>query len=63
MALGLAFTITALFSSGAALALAIPLALADLAIIAWAPRLVNAIANSHRAAMAQRAQATGVLSG
>jgi Domain of unknown function (DUF4328)/Protein of unknown function (DUF2510) len=63
ISLGLAFSITSLFSSGAALALAIPLALADLAVVAWAPGIVNAIASSHRAALAQRAQATGVLSG
>jgi Domain of unknown function (DUF4328)/Protein of unknown function (DUF2510) len=63
MTLGLAFSITALFSSGAALVLAIPLVLADLAIIAWAPGIVNAIASAHRAAMAHRAKATGVLQG
>ncbi len=60
---GGAFGVTALFSTGAALALAIPVALADLAIIAWAPGIVAAIGASHREAMSHQAEATGVLQG
>ena len=50
---GIAFGITALFSSGGALALAIPIALADLAIIAWAPGIVGSIASAHSEAIAR----------
>jgi hypothetical protein len=57
------FGVTALFSTGGALALAIPIAVADLAIIAWAPGIVSSIAAAHRAAMEHQVQtsATGVV--
>jgi hypothetical protein len=61
--IGVAFGITALFSSGGALALAIPIAVLDLAIIAWAPGIVNAIASAHQSALARETPATGVLQG
>ena len=60
---GTAVAFTALFSSGAALALSVPAALADLAIIAWAPGIVTAIAAAHREAMTRQMQATGALRG
>ena len=43
---------SALFSTGAALVLSIPAALACLAVIAWAPGIVLAIAASHQEALA-----------
>jgi hypothetical protein len=43
----------ALFSTGAALVLAIPAALACLAVVAWAPGIVLAIAGAHREAVGQ----------
>jgi Domain of unknown function (DUF4328) len=58
VAVGTAWAITALFSTGAALVLAIPIALADLAIIAWAPRIVASIGTAHRESVVERALAT-----
>ena len=55
--------ICALFSTGAALAVSIPAALACLAVIAWAPGIVNAIAVTHREAVERQAQAMGALQG
>jgi hypothetical protein len=55
--------ICALFSTGAALALSIPAALACLAVIAWAPGIVTAIAAAHRDVMARQGQAAGALEG
>ncbi|MFZ0250578.1 MAG: DUF4328 domain-containing protein [Acidimicrobiales bacterium] len=52
---------TALFSTGAALVLSIPAALACLAVIAWAPGIVVAIAAAHGEALATVADETGVL--
>ncbi len=49
--INLAVQIAALFSSGAALGLAIPGALCALGIIATAPSMVTAIATAHRAAI------------
>ena len=49
----------ALFSTGAALVLSVPAALACLAVIAWAPGIVMAIAAAHREAMAARPRQTG----
>ncbi len=60
--LGFAVAVCALFSSGAALALSIPVALADLAIIAWAPGIVMAIAAAHRAASAHLDETAGLVS-
>jgi hypothetical protein len=60
---GAAAGISALFSSGTALALSIPVAVADVAVIAWAPTIVAAIAGSHRAALERRAETTGALRG
>ena len=51
----------ALFSTGAALVLAVPAALASLAVIAWAPGIVLAIAASHQEALAKQTEATGVV--
>jgi hypothetical protein len=50
----------ALFSTGTALVLSIPAALACLAVIAWAPGIVLAIAASHQEVLAQEAGRTGV---
>ena len=44
--------ILALFSTGAALAVSIPAAVACIAVIAWAPGIVHAVAAAHRHAMA-----------
>ncbi len=52
---------TALFSTGTALVLSIPAALACLAVIAWAPGVVLAIAASHQEALAQQASGTELL--
>ena len=49
--LSLAAGIAALFSTGTGLVLAIPAALACLAVIAWAPGIVVAIAASHQEAL------------
>jgi hypothetical protein len=49
--LGATTVICSLFSSGAALAVSIPAAVAYLAVIAWAPGIVTAIGASHRAAV------------
>jgi Domain of unknown function (DUF4328)/Protein of unknown function (DUF2510) len=57
--LGVAVSITALFSSGTALALSVPTVLIDLAIIAWAPSIVGAIAAAHRSALSEQAQDVG----
>jgi hypothetical protein len=54
---------TALFSTGVALVLSVPAALACLAVIAWAPGIVMAIAASHRETMAQAAGRAGALQG
>jgi hypothetical protein len=51
----------ALFSTGAALVLSIPAALACLAVIAWAPGIVLAIAAAHQEALGAQAPGTGVL--
>ncbi len=50
----------ALFSTGTGLVLAIPAALACLAVIAWAPGIVVAIAAAHREALAAQTEGTGV---
>ena len=49
----------ALFSTGAALVLSIPATIACLAVIAWAPGIVMAIAAAHREAVARTTQETG----
>jgi hypothetical protein len=54
---------TALFSTGAALVVSVPAALACLAVIAWAPGIVLAIAAAHEEAMAHAAGRTGALRG
>jgi Domain of unknown function (DUF4328)/Protein of unknown function (DUF2510) len=54
---------SALFSTGTALVLSIPAALACLAVIAWAPGIVLAIAASHQEALAQQERGTGLLRG
>jgi hypothetical protein len=54
---------TALFSTGTALALSLPAGLACLAVIAWAPGIVLAIAASHQEALAQQESGTGLLRG
>jgi hypothetical protein len=51
----------ALFSTSAALVVSVPAALACLAVIAWAPGIVLAIAAAHEAALADAAFETGVL--
>jgi Domain of unknown function (DUF4328)/Protein of unknown function (DUF2510) len=51
---------SALVSTGTALVLSIPAALACLAVIAWAPGIVLAIGASHQEALAQQAEGTGV---
>jgi hypothetical protein len=53
----------ALFSTGAALAVSIPAALACLAVLAWSPGLVTAIAAAHRGVMARAAQQTATVGG
>jgi hypothetical protein len=58
--LSLAAGIAALFSTGTGLVLAIPAALACLAVIAWAPGVVAAIASSHQEALTTLTQETGV---
>ena len=58
--LSVAAGITALFSTGTGLALSIPAALACLAVIAWAPGIVVAIATSHEEALATQNQETGM---
>ncbi len=52
----------ALFSTGAALVLSIPAALACLAVVAWAPGIVTAVAAAHREAMAHQAHDASALS-
>jgi Domain of unknown function (DUF4328)/Protein of unknown function (DUF2510) len=59
---GIAAGITAFFSSGAALVLSIPAGLACIAVLAWAPGVVTAIATAHRDAMSA-AQKSGALTG
>jgi Domain of unknown function (DUF4328)/Protein of unknown function (DUF2510) len=51
----------ALFSTGAALVVSIPAALACLAVLAWAPGIVMAIAATHREVSTPQTQAGGVL--
>ncbi len=51
----------ALFSTGAALVLSIPAALACLAVIAWAPGIVLAIAAAHQEILSTQAADTGAL--
>ncbi len=58
-----ATAVCALFSTGAALVLSIPVALACLAVIAWAPGIVVAISSAHRGLMAQQTQVSGALPG
>jgi hypothetical protein len=53
----------ALFSTGTALVLSIPAALACLTAIAWAPGIVLAISGAHQEAVTQEAGHTGVLQG
>ena len=53
--------VSALFSTGTALVLSIPAALACLAVIAWAPGIVVAIAAAHREALARAAREAGAL--
>ena len=50
----------ALFSTGAALVLSVPAAVACLAVIAWAPGIVLAIAASHEEILSTQAAETGV---
>jgi hypothetical protein len=57
----LAAGICALFSSGAALVVSIPAALACLAVIAWAPGIVTAIAAAHRDLLARQGQIVAAL--
>ena len=52
-----------LFSTGAALVLSIPAAVACLAVIAWAPGIVVAIAASHQEILGTQVAETGVLQG
>jgi hypothetical protein len=54
---------SALFSTGTALVLSVPAALACLAVIAWSPGIVLAIAASHQEALAQQERGTGLLRG
>ena len=54
---------SALFSTGTALVVSIPAALACLAVIAWAPGIVLAIVASHQEALEQTGSGTGVLPG
>ncbi len=49
--LSLLSSVFALFSTGAALAVSIPAAVAALAVIAWAPGIVSAIGTAHRDAV------------
>jgi hypothetical protein len=58
--LSLGAGIAALFSTGTGLVLAIPAALACLAVIAWAPGVVAAIAASHQETLASLTQEAGV---
>lgn len=51
--LSAATAVVALFSSGGALGLAIPAALANLAVVLWAPRIVTAIGAAHQVAAEQ----------
>ena len=53
--------ICALFSTGTALVVSIPAALACLAVIAWAPGIVSAIAAAHRERMARQTLGTGAI--
>jgi len=53
--------ICALFSTGAALVVSVPAALGCLAVIAWAPGIVTAIAGAHRELMARQAGAARTL--
>jgi hypothetical protein len=55
--------VCALFSTGAALVVSIPAALACLAVIAWAPGIVTGIAAAHREAMANHAAGVGAMRG
>ncbi len=50
----------ALFSSGAGLVLSVPAALASVAVLAWAPGIVVAIAASHQEALAAAGRETGL---
>lgn len=54
---------TALFSTGTALVLSIPAALACVAVIAWAPGIVLTIAAAHQEALAQQESGSGLLRG
>jgi hypothetical protein len=55
--------VCAFFSTGTALVLSIPAALACLAVIAWAPGIVVAIAAAHRGLAARQTQGSGALQG
>ena len=59
--LSVAASIAALSSTGTGLALSIPAALACLAVVAWAPGIVVAIATSHEEALATQNRETGAL--
>ena len=61
--LAVAVGISSLYSSGTALALSIPAALAYLAVAAWAPGIVSAIATAHRETMGQLTGSPGPASG
>jgi len=61
--LSVAAGIAALFSTGTGLVLSIPAALACLAVIAWAPGIVMAIATSHEEALATQNRETGAFAG
>ncbi len=50
-------------STGVALVLSVPAALACLAVIAWAPGIVVAIGGAHQDALAKEAAVTGGLPG
>jgi hypothetical protein len=54
---------TALFSTGLALVFSVPAAVACLAVIAWAPGIVAAIASTHQEAAARSAGRTDALQG
>jgi hypothetical protein len=58
-ALSGAASLCALFSTGVALAVSVPAAIALLAVMAWAPGVVMSIAVAHRRALSAQAQDTG----
>ncbi len=60
---GFAVGVCALFSSGTALVLAVPVLFANVAIVFWAPGIVSAIASSHREAADRLIESEGALQG